>query len=226
MKKPIKADRGETAEAGPEAPDDDAAREASAENDNVVPDTAEEAEAAAAPANAEPDPVPPPQGPDEQIAELKDRLLRAMAETENLRRRAEREREEARKYAVTGLARDLVGIVDNLRRAVAAAPTPGEEGDEVLASLLAGVEMTERELLAVLERHDIRAINPVGEKFNPNYHQAMFEVPDSGQAPGTVVEVTEVGYAIAERLLRPAAVGVAAAPKEGDGAPTRIDTKV
>jgi len=173
----------------------------------------------------ESEPAEPP-SPEQQIAALKDQLLRSMAETENVRRRAERERDEARKYAVTGLARDLVGIVDNLRRAIAAAPPPDEEGDGVFQGLLTGVEMTERELLAVLQRHDIRAINPIGEKFNPNYHQAMFEVPDSGQAPGTVVEVTEVGYAIAERLLRPAAVGVAAASKDEAVAPTRTDTTV
>ena len=185
-----------------------------------VADEPAEAEAQAAA------PEPALASPEETITELKDRLLRAMAETENVRRRAERDREEARKYAVTGLARDLVGIVDNLHRALAAAPAVQDEEEGVLKSLLVGVEMTQRELLAVLERHDIRAINPIGEKFDPNYHQAMFEVPESGQAPGTVVEVTEIGYAIAGRLLRPAAVGIAGAAKDGDGTPPRIDTKV
>ncbi len=200
----------------------DAAGSEITEEASTVQAGAEAAPAGEASGGAAPDPT----SPEEQAAELRDRLLRAMAETENVRRRAEREREEARKYAVTDLARDLVGIVDNLHRAIDAAPAPSDEGDGVLKSLLEGVEMTQRELLAILERHDIRAINPIGEKFNPNYHQAMFEVPETGQAPGTIVEVTQIGYAIADRLLRPAAVGVAAASREGDGPPTRIDTKV
>lgn len=240
MKKTVKRDSGD----GPAAREHAAGAEqpeAATENDESPRDTADaEAESAPespvheaaiaevdeAPVEAEGEAAPEPPGAEDEIADLKDRLLRAMAETENLRRRAEREREEAGKYAVTGLARDLVGIVDNLHRAIEAAPPPSEEGDEVLKNLLVGIEITERELLAVLERHDIRAIDPLGEKFNPNYHQAMFEVPDTGQAPGTVVTVTQVGYAIAGRLLRPAAVGIAAASKDEDGGPTRVDTTV
>ena len=242
MKKPAKRDAGKGTAARQRAPRGAGGEQpdAAAEND-TRPDAAS-AEAGAgtespapvaaiagvgeAPRAGEGDAAPETPGPEVDVADLKDRLLRAMAETENLRRRAERESEEARKYAVTGLARDLVGIVDNLRRAIEAAPPPSDEGDGVLKNLLVGVEMTERELLAVLERHDIRAIDPLGEKFDPNYHQAMYEVPDSGKAPGTVVEVTQVGYAIAGRLLRPAAVGIAAASKVEDGAPTHVDTKV
>ena len=216
---------GRTKETGEEA-EDEAADAASTDVAAAAGDAPEEKDGSAGAAGAEP--APSWSSPEEQVAELKDRLLRAMAETENVRRRAERDREEAQKYAVTGLARDLVGIVDNLHRAIEAAPATADQDEGVLKSLLVGVELTQRELLAVLERHDIRAINPIGEKFNPNYHQAMFEVPETGQAPGTIVEVTEVGYAIADRLLRPAAVGVAAASRDGDGdgAQPRIDTTV
>lgn len=220
MKKPAERAGGKATKARADAGDSVEAGETAADTDGVAP------EATGTEIAGTPEPTAEPPSPEEQVAELKDRLLRAMAETENVRRRAERDREEAQKYAVTGLARDLVGIVDNLHRAIEAAPGIADEEEGGLKSLLVGVEMTQRELLVVLERHDIRAINPIGEKFDPNYHQAMFEVPESGQAPGTVVEVTEIGYAIAGRLLRPAAVGVATATKDGDGAPARIDTKV
>ena len=224
MKKPAKLDPGEQP-AEPEAVTDARPAARSAGTESAAQEGAI-AEGAEAPGADEGNAAPEPPGPQVEFADLKDRLLRAMAETENLRRRAEREREEASKYAVTGFARDIVGIVDNLRRAIEAAPPSSDEGDGVLKNLLIGVEMTERELLAVLERHDIRAIDPLGEKFDPNYHHAMFEVPDSGQAPGTVVTVTQVGYDIAGRLLRPAAVGIAAAGKVEDGAPAHVDTKV
>ena len=142
-----------------------------------------------------------------EIAEHKDQMLRALAETENLRRRAEREREEASRYAVAALARDLVSVADNLRRAIESVPK--EEGGEVLANLMTGVEATERELLAIFERRSIIRISPLGERFDPNFHQAMFEVADSGQPAGTVVQVLQPGYVIHDRLLRPALVGVA-----------------
>jgi len=179
--------------------------------------------------------------PDEQIATLKDRLLRAMAEAENARKRAARDRDDAAKYAITGFARDVLGVADNLRRAIGSVPDEARGGGEALDNLLAGVDLTERELEAVLDRHGIKPINPCGEKFDPNRHQAMFETPSADAAPGIIVQVLQVGYMIADRLLRPAAVGVAAAPPpteqvahpEGDGGgedspgptPTTFDTK-
>jgi molecular chaperone GrpE len=153
--------------------------------------------------------------PEEEAAELRDRLLRTLAEMENLRARTAREVEEARKYAVTGFARDLLDAADNLRRALASVPAEGREaagGGDLLSNLLLGVEMTEKTLLGAFEKHRIRRVEPQrGDRFDPNLHQAMFEVPTDAQAPGTVAEVVQAGYVIADRLLRPALVGVAKA---------------
>ncbi len=165
-----------------------------------------------------------------ELDETKDRLLRAVAETENLRRRAVREREDAGKYAISGFARDLLSVADNMRRALDSL-TDEIRGDDSLAGLIAGVELTERELLAAFERHGIRRIEPLGEKFDHNFHQAIFHTEVSDQPVGTVVEVVQAGYVIADRLLRPAMVGVAKAAnqgagetEEGDAAPS-VDTK-
>lgn len=146
-------------------------------------------------------------------AELKDKVLRGLADYENLRKRAEREKAEATLYAATNFARDLLSVADNFSRALAAlGPDQKDAADEAVKSLLAGIEVTERELLQVFERYSIRRIDPVNEKFDPNLHQAMFEVPTGEQPPGTVVQVVQPGYAIGERCLRPALVGVAKAP--------------
>ncbi len=210
---------GETA-APDEAPEE--TTEGAAETEEAPEETAEEAaetaEAAVERLKA-------------RVAELDDKLLRAVAETENLRRRAAREREETGKYAVTGFAREMLAVVDNLRRALdslpdrpAAGGVGGEAGgDESLAGLVAGIEMTERELLAVFERQPIRRIDPMGEKFDPNFHQAVFEVADSDQPAGTVVQVVQAGYVIADRLLRPAMVGVAKASKDNANAEDAAD---
>ncbi|MFC7049781.1 nucleotide exchange factor GrpE [Emcibacter nanhaiensis] len=156
-----------------------------------------------------------------EIADLKDKLLRAVAETENLRRRAEKERQDASNYAVTAFARDLLPVSDNLRRALDSLPEDAD-GNETLKALVEGVEMTERELLNNFEKHGIRMVDPKGEKFDHNLHQAMFEVPNSGEADGTVVQVMQVGYTLKDRLLRPAMVGVA---KGGSGEKTEhVDT--
>jgi molecular chaperone GrpE len=152
-----------------------------------------------------------------EAVELRGDLLRALAETENVRRRARREREDVGKYAISNFARDLLSVADNLRRALDSVPETAR-ADETLSGMLDGVEMTEREFLAVFERHGIRRIEPKGEKFDHNFHQAMFEVETTDEPAGTVVEVMQPGYAIAERLLRPAMVGVARAPK-GDAGP-------
>jgi molecular chaperone GrpE len=146
-------------------------------------------------------------------AEIKDRMLRTLADMENLRKRAEREKAEATLYAATNFARELLSVADNFSRALAAiTPEQRAEADEVSSNLLAGIEVTERELLNVFERHGIRRIDAVGQKFDPHMHQAMFEVPTADQPPGTVVQVMQNGYAIGNRCLRPALVGVSKAP--------------
>src|SRR5215468_3912601 len=152
-----------------------------------------------------------------KVADLKDQLLRALAETENVRRRVQRDRDDAVKYATTGLAKDLLPVADNLRRALEAIPKDALDKDEALRNFATGVEMTERLLLAALERHQIKRIDALGQKFDSNLHQAMFEVPGSGQPAGTVVQVLEAVYTIHDRLLRPALVGVAKADSAGGG---------
>ena len=143
-----------------------------------------------------------------ELAEQKDQLLRALAETENIRRRAQREREEVSKYAVAGFAKELLSVADNLRRALDSLPE-SEARDERTRGLLAGVAATERELLSVFERHGIRRIDPDGERFDHNLHQAIFEAERPGKPGGMVIEVLQPGYVLHDRLLRPAMVGVA-----------------
>jgi molecular chaperone GrpE len=157
-----------------------------------------------------------------ELAEEHDRLLRALAETENVRRRAQRERADAEKYAFGGFARDLLSVADNLRRALDSLPE-SEARDDRTSSLLAGVAATERELLAAFERHGLKRIDPKGEKFDHNFHQAVFEAERTGRPAGTIIEVLQPGYVLHDRLVRPAMVGVAkgeAQPSEGsdDGA--------
>ena len=148
----------------------------------------------------------------EERDSLKDQLLRALADVENMRRRTERELESARKYAHTGFARDLVGAIDNLSRAIDAAPGADEApSPEALSGLFTGLEMSWTEIQSTMERHGIRRVDPKGEKFDYNLHQAMFEVPSDAHEPGTVVEVVQHGYVLHDRLLRPAMVGVAKA---------------
>ncbi len=143
---------------------------------------------------------------------LKDRLLRALAESENTRRRAERDRKDAEAYGGTRLARDLLAVHDNLDRALSHVD---DELRDQAKGLIEGVELTQRELLSTFAKHKIEMVSPaMGEKFDPHRHQAMFEAPIPGAEPGTVIEVMQAGFTIAGRLLRPALVGVArAAPK-------------
>ena len=141
-----------------------------------------------------------------EVSKLKDQLLRALAEQENIRRRAQREREDAVKYAAQKFATDLLSAADNLRRAVDSAPAAQ---DEFTKTLLAGVAATERELLGAFEKHGIRRIDPAGEKFDHNLHQAMFELENTGKPAGTIVQVLAPGYVLQDRLLRAAMVGVA-----------------
>lgn len=154
---------------------------------------------------------------EKETADLKDQLLRTLAEMENLRRRTEREIADARVYAVTNFAKDMVNVGDNLARAVGAVDAEARAGaGEALTALLDGVEMTERELVKTLEKHGVRKLDPMGEKFDPNFHQAMFEVPDTTVPSGTVVQVVQAGFKIGDRVLRPALVGVGrGGPKPG-----------
>ncbi|MDE0059856.1 MAG: nucleotide exchange factor GrpE [Defluviicoccus sp.] len=211
------------AETQPEATDRTAEPE---EVDAAVDaEAAEEAEAAAEPDDSSPWAGKPPEdeaGVDQtteerdleaEIAEANDRLLRALAENENLRRRSKREREETARFAIASFARDVLSVADNLRRALEAVPgDPGE--NEALGSLVGGIELTERELAAIFERHGIERIDPAGEKFDHNLHEAMFEVPTADAEPGTVVQVFETGYVLNGRLLRAARVGIARALPE------------
>ena len=142
-------------------------------------------------------------------AEFKDRLLRTLAEMENLRKRTERDVTDARLYGVASFARDLLGVADNMRRALdAVSPELRASAEAGVKALIDGVELTERELLKALEKNGVRQFSPRGEKFDPNVHQAMFEVPNPAVPAGSVVEVVAPGYMIGERVLRPAMVGV------------------
>ena len=142
-------------------------------------------------------------------ADLKDRLLRTLAEMENLRRRTEKEVKDARDYAVTAFARDLLSVSDNFGRALGAIPAElRASGEAGVKALIDGVEMTGRELLKSLERHGVKKIEPLGQRFDPNMHQAMFEIPNAEVVSGTVVQVLQDGFAIGDRVLRPALVGV------------------
>jgi len=158
-------------------------------------------------------------------AELKDRLLRSLAEMENLRRRTEREVADSRTYAVTSFARDILEVADNMARALQApAAELQQRADAGVKALLDGVELIERELMKVLEKHGVRKFEPHGEKFDPNLHQAMFEVPDSSLPAGTVAKVMQAGYLIGERVLRPALVAVAkGGPKAAATGPSAND---
>lgn len=140
--------------------------------------------------------------------ELRDQLLRTLADNENLRRRTERELTAAKKYGAMGFARDLMASVDNLDKAIDLIPENKDELDETVKNILIGVEMTGREIASVLERHNISKISPDGEKFDYNLHQAMFEVPSDDVEPGIVMQVVQSGYQLHDRLLRPAMVGV------------------
>ena len=161
----------------------------------------------AAPETATPDPTV---ALAKEAAELKDRLLRTLAEMENLRRRTEREVADARAYGITNFARDILAVADNMERAMKALDDEiREKADAGVKALLDGVELTERELIKVMEKHGVKKLEPQGQKFDPNLHQAMFELPDPSVPAGTIVQVMQPGYTIGERVLRPALVGVA-----------------
>lgn len=190
-------------------------------------------EAPAAAAEAVPTPAPgeaPPEeavdrfaGLEADLAKMKNDLLYAKAETENVRRRLEQQAEDRGKYAVAQFAKDVLNVADNLRRALDAVPPAAREGNEMANTLTVGVEMTERDLLATLERYGVRPVEAMGARFDPNLHQAMMQVEDTTRPEGTVVMVMQQGYTIHDRLLRPALVGVS---RGGTKAPVgeQVDT--
>lgn len=142
-------------------------------------------------------------------AELKDRLLRVLAELENVRRRAERDLNDMQQYAVAKFAGDMLRVADNMERAIASIPAEARNGEGALKTLIQGVELTEKEMLRSLEKHGVKKFDPMGERFDPNFHEALFEVPDPSVPSGTVTQVVEAGYSIGSRPLRPAKVGIA-----------------
>ena len=158
-----------------------------------------------------------------EIAKLKNDVLYAKAEVENTRRRLEQQAEDRAKYSVSAIAKDVLSVADNLRRALDSVPPAAREGNDMANTLTVGVEMTERELLATFERYGIRMVPAQGVRFDPNLHQAMMEVEDTTQPEGTVVMVMQQGYQIHDRLLRPALVGVSkGGPKVPPG--EQVDT--
>src|ERR1700744_5176533 len=144
-----------------------------------------------------------------EVAEARDKMLRTLAEMENLRQRTRREVADAKTYGITGFARDVLEIADNLQRALDAVPAEARaNADPGMKALMEGVELTETSLLNTLEKNGVKKFDPSGEKFDPNFQQAMYEVPDASVPSGTVVQVVQSGYMIGERILRPALVGV------------------
>lgn len=209
-KKTAKADKAEGPEAAPEAPVDAAAEAAPAPE---AGDPERGAEYAARIVELE-----------QEAGDLRDQLLRAMAETENIRKRGERQIEDAHRYAVTGFARDILSVADNLERALESVPEDQRGEHELLQTLLDGVTAVQNDFLNALSAHKIERIDPMGEAFDPNLHEAMFEVPDSDLSNGTIAQVVQPGYKLHDRLLRPARVGVA---KSANGeAEPQVDTKV
>ena len=162
----------------------------------------------------------------EELAKTKDQMLRALADAENSRKRALKEREDTLKYAVAGFAKDLLSVSDNLQRALDSVPADALQAEPRLKGLVDGIAATQRELAKGFEQHGIRIIDPADEPFNPNYHEVMFEVPGTGKPAGRIVQVIEVGYLLHDRLLRPARVGVAKDDGQGNGTPgVNLDTE-
>ena len=151
-----------------------------------------------------------------QISDLKDQLLRTMAESENIRKRTLKEVEQAKKYSHISFIRDLVSSVDNLKRALDSVPDDKNDLPEPITNLILGLEIVEKEIVTTLERHNIKQISPLGEKFDYNFHQAMFEVPTNNSESGVVVEVSQNGYLLYERLVRPAMVGISKKIEQND----------
>lgn len=154
---------------------------------------------------------------EEQLAHSKDQMLRVLADAENTKRLALKERDDGSKYAVASFARDILGFADNFRRGIEAIPQELKSEDDRVAGVVTGIESMEKDLLGVFDKHGIHKIEPMGEIFNPNFHEVMFETPGTGKPAGTVVQVVEAGYLLKDRLLRPARVGVAKDEGQGQG---------
>lgn len=199
----LKADRKANRRAAAENSDDYAALdpdEFDDEGNYIGPDPDDEA---AAPA------VDPVEALVAENADLKDRMLRLAADMENLRARTKREVSDAKTFAVANFARDMLGVSDNFQRAIEAVPDEKREsGSDEFKSLIEGVEITEKSMLSTMERHGVKKLEPEGEKFDPNFHQAMFEIPNTEVPNNTVLQVVQAGYQIGDRVLRPAMVGV------------------
>lgn len=192
---------------------------ATAEAD-IAAGTASASSEASTSASAEPDPFKVLEALQAENAELKDRSLRALAEMENLRRRTEREVADAKAYGVTSFARDMLTFADNLRRALDAVPAEAREGaDPTVKGFVEGIELTERDFLSRLARFGVKRMEPLGKRFDPNLHEALFELPDESVPSGTVVQVVEQGYMIGDRMLRPAKVGVSRGGPKADAKP-------
>lgn len=144
-----------------------------------------------------------------ELTEMKDKALRALADADNARKRAERMQIDSTKFAIAGFARDLLDVADNMRRALDSVPAEARVGNDLINTLLQGVEATERSMLATLEKHGVRKIAPTSGQFDPNHHEAMFEADVPGKRSGEIIQMIEPGYMLHERLLRPARVGVA-----------------
>ena len=169
---------------------------------------------------AEPDPFKVLEALQVENAEFKDRTLRTLADMENLRRRTEREVGDAKTYGVTSFARDMLTFGDNLRRAIDAVPTEARAmADPAIKSFIEGIELTERDFLSRLARFGVKKLEPMGKRFDPNMHEALFEIPDESVPSGTVMQVVEQGFSIGDRVLRPAKVGVSRGGPKPDGKP-------
>jgi molecular chaperone GrpE len=181
-------------------------------NESDIRPPTDDATAPQAEAPVQPDPAVAPKPStslDRELADMKDRLLRTLAEMENMRKRTEREVADARVYGISSFARDVLGVADNMHRAMQALDDElRAKADEATKALLEGVELTERELMNVLEKNGVKRIEPLNHKFDPNRHQAMYEIEDLSVPPGTVIQVMQAGYTIGERVLRPAFVAV------------------
>lgn len=200
----------------PEAPEDQAPDETDDATQSEDAPEAAKAEEAVEETEGEPEPELDGEALQAEIADLNDKLLRAMAETENVRRRAERDKEDASKYAIANFAREMVTVSDNLARALGSIDADARSDNPALDQLLVGLEMTERGIQTTFERFGIKVIEAMGEKFDHNLHEAMFEMDDATKPSGTVVQVVETGYVLKDRLLRPAKVGVS----KGGSAPS------
>ena len=194
--------------------DENAKNKDDAENDIILDEDAAENVALDDVVDPQEDELDPIAALEKERDELKDQALRAMAEVENMRRRTERELAQSRKYGHANFARDLLSAVENLKRAVDVLPEDRANLDETMKNLVIGVEMISQDISSVLERHGVQVIDPMGEKFDYEKHQAMFEVPTNDAEPGTVMQVAQRGWMLHDRLLTPAMVGVSKAAED------------